>query len=161
MKNYFETDASEVEDLYDSTGVDGLPVKPTSSIVNLDLFSAAEEEHEVYKPVGKEAFDGPKNEDLKLSEQLSANGRTLLRIHFSASNPIELPRGHTTIAFSEPQIHAALKTISDETVRPLLHSMRALVLPAVSEERVQLVLYQGLPSSCIATPQLFHGLLVP
>ena len=36
-KNYFETDASEVEDLYDSADVVGLMDKPISSIVNSDL----------------------------------------------------------------------------------------------------------------------------
>ena len=105
-RTYFETDASEVEDLYDSTRVDGLPDRPTSSIVDLNLFSAGEKELEFRKPVGKEAIDDPRNGHPKLPEQLSANGRTLLRQHFSTSFPIELPRGHTTVAFSEPQIHA-------------------------------------------------------
>ena len=130
-RTYFETDASEVEDLYDSTRVDGLPDRPTSSIVDLNLFSAGEKELEFRKPVGKEAIDDPRNGHPKLPEQLSANGRTLLRQHFSTSFPIELPRGHTTVAFSEPQIHAVLKNISDETVRSSLHSMRALVLQAI------------------------------
>ena len=44
VKNYFETDASEVEDLYDSTGVDGLLDRPTSSIVDLNSNSSGEEE---------------------------------------------------------------------------------------------------------------------
>ena len=130
-RNYLETDANEVEDLYDSTGVDGLPDRPTSGIVDLNLFSAGEKELEFRKPVGKEAIDDPRNGHPKLLEQLSANGRTLLRKHFSTSNPIELPRGHTTVAFSEPQKHAVLKNISDETVRSSLHSMRVLVLQAV------------------------------
>ena len=50
---------------------------------------------------------------------------------------IELPRGHPTVAFSDPQIHAVLKTISDEAVRSFLHSMRALVLQAVYGGRGQ------------------------
>ena len=42
VKNYFETDASEVEDLYDSTGVDGLLDRPTSSIVDMNPNSSGE-----------------------------------------------------------------------------------------------------------------------
>ena len=37
QRNYFETDASEVEDLYDRAGADGLTDRPTSSIVELIL----------------------------------------------------------------------------------------------------------------------------
>ena len=38
-KDYFSTDASEVEELYDSMGAVGLQNRPTSSIVNSELFS--------------------------------------------------------------------------------------------------------------------------
>ena len=58
-KNYFYTDASEVEDLYDSAGGDGLADRPTSceSNVNSELFSATKEDREtdvqsVSKPQG-------------------------------------------------------------------------------------------------------------
>ena len=61
----------------------------------------------------------------------------MLRKYFAQKAPIELPRGHTTVAFSEPQIHAVLKTISDETVKSALHSMRSLVLQAVCGEKRQ------------------------
>ena len=136
-RHYFETDAREVEDQYDSTGVDGLPDRPTSSIVDLNLFSSEDEETGLTIPADKDANISPQNERPKLPEQMSANGRALLRKHFSSSSPIELPRLHTTVAFSEPQIHAVLKTISDETVRSSLNSMRALVLQAVYRGRRQ------------------------
>ena len=110
MRHYFETDASEVEDLNDSTGVNGLPDRPTSSIVDLNLLSADDEENDLPKLMDKEANAGLQTEGPKLPEQMSANGRALLRKHFSTSNPIELSRGHTTVAFSEPQIHAVFKT---------------------------------------------------
>ena len=55
----------------------------------------------------------------------------MLRIHFAQSAPVDIPRGHTTVAFTEPQIQAVLKTISDETVKSSLHAMRSLVLHAV------------------------------
>ena len=66
-----------------------------------------------------------------LPTELSANGRLMLRKYVAQNVPIELPRGHTAVAFSEPQIHAVLKTISDETSKSSLHSMRSLVLQAV------------------------------
>ena len=59
------------------------------------------------------------------------NGRIMLRKYFTETAPIELPRGHTTVAFSEPQIHAVLKIVSDVTVKSSLHAMRSLVLQAV------------------------------
>ena len=44
---------------------------------------------------------------------------------------LSFPGGKTTVAFSEPQIHAILKTVSDEPVKSSLHSLRSLVLQAV------------------------------
>ena len=121
-----------MEDLVDSTGVDGLLDRPTSSIVDMNSNSSGEgEEPEQRNAVSKEAEPGIQSSCPKLAEQMSANGRALLRKHFSTTSPVELPREHTTVAFSEPRIHGVLKTISDEAVRTSLHSMRALVLQAV------------------------------
>ena len=130
-KNYFETEASEVEDVYDSAGADGLTDRPTSSIVGFDLQATPEESPgpecpNTNKPQGPESHKEP-----SLPAQLSAIGRIMLRKHFAQSAPIYLPRGHTTVAFTEPQIHAVLKTISDETIKSSLHAMRSLVLHAV------------------------------
>ena len=123
-KNYFETDASELEDLYDRAGADGLTDRPTSSIVGSDLITAANDPEE-------STSQGPNATRSKGA--LIAHGRLMLRKYFAQNSPIELPRGHTTVAFSEPQIHAVLKTLSDETVKSSLHSMRSLVLQAVHE----------------------------
>ena len=139
MKNYLDTHASEVEDLYDSTGADGLPDRSTFSVVGLDIFSAPEEEREGNMQGVKDSCDGLQAKEPKLPDQLSANDRTVLRKHFCASTPIVLPRGHTTIAFSELEIRALLVTFSKENVRSSLHTMRALVLQAVYWERGQTV----------------------
>ena len=85
-RHYFETDASEVEDLYDSTGVDGIPDRSTSSIVDLNRLSAEGEGVEMPKPVDKEVSLGSQTAGPKLPEQMSANGRALLRKHFSSTN---------------------------------------------------------------------------
>ena len=136
-RNYFETDASEVEDIYDSAGADGLTDRPTSSIVGSDPLEAPGElpksgSQTANKPHGPEAYT-----DIPLPADLSANGRTMLRKHFAQSASIDLPRGHTTVAFTEPQIHAVLKTISDEAVKSSLHAMRSLVLNAVHVRKGQ------------------------
>ena len=130
-KGYFETDASEVESVYDSAGVDGLTDRPTSSIVELDPQTAPGKSPEpecsnTTSQQGPSSQKGP-----SLPTEWSANGRIMLRKHFAQSAPVDLPRGHTTVAFTEPQIHAVLKTISDETVKSSLHAMRSLVLHPV------------------------------
>ena len=108
VKNYFETDASEVKDLYDSTGIDGLLDRPTSSIVDLNPNSSGEgEEPEQRNAVSKEGEPDIQSSCPKFPKQMSANGRALLRKHFSTTNPVELPRRHTTVAYSEPQIQSS------------------------------------------------------
>ena len=131
QKNYFKTDASEIEDVYDSAGADVLTDRPTSSVLGFDPFPAPDEpqetmNHGTSKPQGPHSHKEP-----ALPTELSANGRIMLRKYFAQNTPIELPRGHTTVAFSEPQSHAIVEIISDETVRSSLHSMRSLVLQAV------------------------------
>ena len=109
-KNYFETDANEVEEMFDSTGADGLSDRPTSSVVNSDLFSAPCGECEVTEKATNDIYITPQAEEPRLPEQISANGRAVIRKHFSKAPPIILPKGHATVSFSEPQIHAVLKT---------------------------------------------------
>ena len=130
-KDYFSTDASEVEELYDSMGAEGVQNRPTSSIVNSELFSIPNDTPGNSKKATEETPVGPTVKDPKLPEQFSANGRAELRKHFATAPPIALPKGHLTVSFSEPQVHAVLKTISDETVRSSIHAMRSLVLHAV------------------------------
>ena len=57
-EGYFETDASEVESVYDSAGVDGLTDRPTSSIVELDPQTAPG------KPQSPNVQTPPANKDL-------------------------------------------------------------------------------------------------
>ena len=130
-RDYFSTDASEFEDLYDSMGAEGVQNRPTSSIVGSDLPSFPDDPLESSKKVTEGGPAGPEGKEPKLPEQFSANGRAELRKHFSLAPPIVLPKGHTTVSFGEPQIHAVLKTISDETVKSSIHAMRSLVMHAV------------------------------
>ena len=130
-KEYFATDTSEVEELFDDMGREGTHKRPTSSVTYSELLSAPEGVAGQGKDDVKSGTAKPGIREPKLPKQFSANGQAVLRKHFSSSAPIELPKGHSTVSFSEPQIHAVLKTISDETVRSSIHAMRSLVLHAV------------------------------
>ena len=131
QRNYFETSASEIEDILDSAGEDGLTDRPTSSIVGPELLADPSEAQKITSESLSRPLTTTGHKEPTLPTELSANGRLMLRKYFTQNTPIELPRGHTTVAFSEPQIHAVLKTISDETVKSSLHSMRSLVLQAI------------------------------
>ena len=111
--------------------VEGVQNRPTSSIANSDLLSAPEDVPGSSEGDTKEVPTGSNPKEPKLPEQFSANGRAELRKHFAQAPPIVLRKGNTTVSFSEPQIHAVLKTISDETVRSSIHAMRSLVFHAV------------------------------
>ena len=63
---------------------------------------------------------------------MSVSGRSLLRKHYAVKDPIELPRGHHTIALTEGQMHTVLKTISDETILSSFHLMKSLLIQATS-----------------------------
>ena len=131
------TDTSEVEELYDIMGAEGIQKRPTSTITYCDLLFAAEDAGGYDKSRVKQTPTGLVVKEPKLPEQFSANGQAVLRKHFSQSKPVTLPKGHTTVSFSEPQIHAVLKTISDETVKLSVRVMRSLVLHAVDGDRKQ------------------------
>ena len=135
-KDYFATDTSEVEELYDSMGAEGIQNRSTSNIVGSDLLSIPNDIPVSSKGTTEEIPAGLEVKEPKLPEQkqFSANGRAELRKHFTTAPPIVLPKGHTTVSFSEFQIHAVLKTISDETVKSSIHAMRSLVMHAVYGE---------------------------
>ena len=102
-KDYFATDTSEVEEFYDSMGAEGIQNRPTSSIVNSDLLSIPNDIPPSSKRTTEEIPAGLGVKEPKLPEQFSANGRAELRKHFTAAPPIVLPKGHTTVSFSEPR----------------------------------------------------------
>ena len=112
-------------------GVEGVHNRSTSSIANSDLLSSPEDVPGSSEGATKKVPTGSNPKEPKLPGQFSANGRAELRNHFAQAPPIVLPKGHTIVSFSEPQIHAVLKTISDETVKSSIHAMRSLVLHAV------------------------------
>ena len=71
--------------------------------------------HEPQTPKGKTPAEATLT-ILGLPKQLSASGRTLLRKYFSDNSPVELPSGHSTLAFNESQVHTLLRVMTEETI---------------------------------------------
>ena len=62
---------------------------------------------------------------------LSGRSRAILKEYFEEASPIRLPVGHTTVAFTEPQVYHLLRTLTDETLRKSFSTMERMVLDAV------------------------------
>ena len=62
---------------------------------------------------------------------LSGRSRAILKEYFEEASPIRLPVGHTTVAFTEPQVYHLLRTLTDETLRRSFSTMERMVLDAV------------------------------
>ena len=64
------------------------------------------------------------------SATLSVTSREVIRKYFSESQPISLPRGHTTVAFNRDQIEHILKVVADETARSSFEMLNSVVMRA-------------------------------
>ena len=62
---------------------------------------------------------------------LSGRSRAILKEYFEEASPIRHPVGHTTVAFTEPQVYHLLRTLTDETLRKSFSTMERMVLDAV------------------------------
>ena len=62
---------------------------------------------------------------------LSGRRRAILKEYFEEASPIRLPVGHTTVAFTEPQVYHLLCTLTDETLRKSFSTIERMVLDAV------------------------------
>ena len=102
-KNYFETDASEVEDIYDSAGEDGLTDRPTSSIVGFDLQATSGESPELEcpntnKPQGPETHKEP-----SLPAELSVMGGLCFANILLRVLPLTFPGGTLLLHLPNPK----------------------------------------------------------
>ena len=128
--DYF-TETSEFEDLMDSSGVTG----PVMSWNKKGPMFVQFPTQDNISSSDNESAEAPAGGDAGSSQEprrMSVSGRTLLRRYFCEKDPIELPRGHHTIALTEDQMHTVLKTISDETILSSFHLMKSLLLQATS-----------------------------
>ena len=114
--DFFQTDTSEVEDLYDSAGADFTTNKPTliaPTVVDPDV-SGLEDPGGV--KFDENASVVTRARLPKDTPTLTAPGRALLKKYISEAPPVRLPVGHRTLALSKPQVHTLLKVVSDEAV---------------------------------------------
>ena len=62
---------------------------------------------------------------------LSGRSRVILREYFDESPSIRFPVGHTTVSFTEPQVHHLLRFLTDETLSRSFSTMGRMVIDAV------------------------------
>ena len=63
--------------------------------------------------------------------ELSGRSRAILKTYFLEEKAFNLPRGHPTVAFTEPQIYHLLRVLTDETLRMSHANMEQMILDAV------------------------------
>ena len=83
QRNYFETSASEIEDILDSAGEDGLTDRPTSSIVGPELLADPSEAQKITSESLSRPLTSTGHKEPTLPTELSANGRLMLRKYFT------------------------------------------------------------------------------
>ena len=113
-----------------SEGVLGVPNWAASSVVGSENLATQDEgnfavEGLPVEPQPSTSYAGP-----RIPEQLSANRRAVLRKFIVKAEPVTIPMGQPTVAFTEPHLHAILRTISAETVQSSVHVMKALLMHA-------------------------------
>ena len=128
--DFFANDTSQVEDLIDSEIVLGVTNRAASSITVSEILTTQDEGGFGIPGFSDEAQPSTSYAAPKIADQLSANGRAVLRMFFAKASPVVIPMGHPTVAFTEPQIHAILRTISSKTVQFSVRVMKALLAHA-------------------------------
>ena len=68
--------------------------------------------------------------DDQLSD-LTGRSRAILKTYFLKEKAFNLPRGHPTVTFTEPQIYHLLRVLTDETLRMSHANMEQMILDAV------------------------------
>ena len=63
--------------------------------------------------------------------ELSGRARAILKTYFDEARAFKLPQGHSTGAFTEPQVYHSLRVLTDETLRMSYVTMERVILDAV------------------------------
>ena len=101
IPDYFPTDTSDVEELFDSSGAEEPSLHHSPTTIRMGVLShPGIASPESQTPKGKTSAEATLAIP-GLPKQVSASGRTLLRKYFSDDSPVELPSGHSTVAFNE------------------------------------------------------------
>ena len=69
--------------------------------------------------------------------ELSGRARAILRTYFDEARVFKWPPGHSTVAFTEPQVYHLLRVLTDETLRMSYDTMEKMVLDAVGANPLQ------------------------
>ena len=142
-------DTFDVEELLDSSGVEAFP--PVTSIMTWDSAAFPEFEGEFRDESGHSDTeqDQYRAKVASTDRQLTVKVRSVIRKYFTAAMPVQLPAGHTAVAFNEDQVHTVLRTIADESVISSYRMMNSLLLHpthGASQDKMK-----SLPRRC-ATP---------
>ena len=131
---YFQTDTSEVEELFDSSGAEVFNTRPTL----IPLEQGATTSSEVTGNVEPSSSGGippvTLAKTLNSDGQLPDSGRTLLRDYFAEASSDILAIGHATVAFNRRnnrQIHTVIRVISDESVITSMHGLKTMLEKAI------------------------------
>ena len=125
-------DTSDAEDLLDSSGVDAFPPHSSTQAWDPSAFPEFEGEFRAESGHSDTEQEQYRARVASTDRQLSVKGRSIIRKYFTAATPVQLPAGHTTIAFNEDQVHTILRTIADESVISSYHMMKSLLLHATT-----------------------------
>ena len=91
-----------------------------------DKFDLATPVIELSGSTGPSSLAGPSS-----GRELTGRSRVILKHYFEKSPPFRFPLGHSTIAFTEPQLHHLLRVLTDETVSHSFSTIERMVLDAV------------------------------
>ena len=116
--------------MIDSEGVLDVPKGAAFSVAGSEVLTIQDEGDFAIPGITDEpqpsfSYPGP-----KIPEQLSAKGSAVSRKSFVKASPVVIPTGRPTVAFTERQTHAILRTISTETVQTSVHVIKALWIHA-------------------------------
>ena len=129
----FLTDLSENEKTVEETSSAG-QFQLYGNIPNTSE-SGTETGEESTTPVVEPSRQGPSATTSRGVEdtlpELSGRARAILRTYFDEARVFKLPPGHSTVAFTEPQVYHLLRVLTDETLRMSYDTMERMVLDAV------------------------------
>ena len=123
-------DTTEAEDLMDSSGVAAFPPAAPNVILEPTLFPEFEGEFHADSGHSDSEQEQYRAKLDGADRQLSAKGKLVIKKYFRETRPIELPRDHPVIALTADEMHAVLRTVSDESVLSSYHMMKSLLLHA-------------------------------
>ena len=135
LQDLYSTDASEVEELLDGSGVSGTVLWGISAS-HFNVSSSSQEDGDDndgatdFPTTPVEGTADPNTPTSAPPRQLSVSGRAAIRKCFIETQPIQKLLEQPVVAFCENQVHTILRTISDESLLSSFHLMKSLLRQA-------------------------------